>query len=106
MTNSFKIVFLLFAVSLAVLGSAFAGETMKDNMQVTFMESVPSLTATYILEGKLLKIQGSVWLLEDMFGDHHRIQVGSETRVPLNTKHTGDSVHAVVRTNGHARIIQ
>ena len=105
MISSFKIAFVLLTLLLAAMSSASAGGTVKD-VQVHFMEAAPTFTATYTLEGKLLQIEGSVWLLEDLFGDHHRVQISAGTRLPHDPKERGDSVHAIVRTDGHAWIIQ
>ncbi len=105
MTSSFKIAFFLLTLIFTAMGSASAGGTAKE-VQIHFMESSPRFTTTYTLEGKLLKIEGSVWLLEDLFGDHHRIQISADTRLPHDPKERGDSIHAIVRTDGHAWIIQ
>ncbi len=88
----------LFALSVA------AGETPKD-IRGKLTEVMPASTEHYTLKGNLLKIEEGVWLLEDRFGNQHRLQIEAETRLPLLRKQRGDSVHAVINTDGHARII-
>ena len=70
------------------------------------LEATPSSTGINILEGKLLKIEGESWVVEDLSGNQHQIHIGAETKLPQSPKETGDSIQAVVRKDGHASFIQ
>jgi hypothetical protein len=63
-------------------------------------------TGSNILEGKLLKIEGDLWVVKDSSGNQHQIHIGAKTILPQSPKQTGDTIQAVVRKDGHASFIQ
>lgn len=105
MTNFIKIGIFFFVLGFASILSVLAGETMKE-LPGKSMEATPSSTGSNILEGKLLKIEGEFWVVEDLSGNQHQIHIGAETKLPQSPKQTGDSIQAVVRKDGHASFIQ
>jgi hypothetical protein len=105
MTNFIKIGIFFVVLSLFSIFSVLAGETMKE-LPGKSLEATPSSTGINILEGKLLKIEGDFWVVEDLSGNQHQIHIGAETRLPQSPKQSGDSIQAVVRKDGHASFIQ
>ena len=105
MPNFIKIAILFVVLGLVPIFSVLAGETMKE-FPGKSLEATPSSTGINILEGKLLKIDGDFWVVEDLSGNQHQIHIGAETKVPQSPKQTGDSIQAVVRKDGHASFIQ
>jgi len=105
MTNFIKIGILFVVLGLVPIFSVLAGETMKE-LPGKSLEATPSSTGSNILEGKLLKIEGDFWVVEDMSGNQRQIHIGAETKLPQSPKQTGDSIQAVVRKDGHASFIQ
>jgi len=102
--------FIKFGIFFVVLGlvpnfSVLAGETMKE-LPGKSLEATPSSTGINILEGKLLKIDGDFWVVEDLSGNQRQIHIGAKTMLPPSPKQTGDSIQAVVRKDGHASFIQ
>ncbi len=85
--------------------SVLGGEALKE-LPGKALEATTSSTGSHILEGKLLKIEGEFWVLEDLSGDQHRVHIGAETKLPQSPKQPGDSIQAVVRKDGHASLIQ
>ena len=105
MTNFIKIGIFFVVLSLFSIFSVLAGETMKE-LPGKSLEATPSSTGINILEGKLLEIEGEVWVVEDLSGNQHQIHIGAKTKLPQSPKETGDSIQAVVRKDGHATFIQ
>lgn len=105
MTDFIKICILFVVLGLVPIFSVLAGETMKE-FPGKSLEATPSSTGSNILEGKLLKIEGDFWVVEDLSGNQHQIHIGAETMLPQSPKQTGDSIQAVVRKDGHASFIQ
>ena len=105
MTTFIKIAILLVVFGLVPIFSVLAGETMKE-LPGKSLETTPSSGGSNILEGKLLKIEGDFWVVEDLSGNQHQIHIGAETILPQSPKQTGDSIQAVVRKDGHASFIQ
>jgi hypothetical protein len=105
MTNFIKIGILFVVLSLVPIFSVLAGETMKI-LPGKSLEATPSSTGSNILEGKLLKIEGDVWVVKDLSGNQHQIHIGAKTILPQSPKQTGDTIQAVVRKDGHASFIQ
>ncbi len=102
--------FIKFGILYVVLGlvptfSVLAGETIKE-LPGKSVEATPNSTGSNILEGKLLKIEGDFWLVEDLSGNQHQIHIGAKTQLPQSPKQTGDPIQAVVRQDGHASFIQ
>jgi len=102
--------FITIGILYVVLGlvstfSVLAGETMKE-LPGKSLEATTNSTGSNILEGKLLKIEGDFWVVEDSSGNQHRIHIGAETKLPQSPKQTGDPIQAVVRKDGHASFIQ
>ena len=58
------------------------------------------------IDGKLLKIDGDVYVLEDPKGKQRRVHVNKETVMLNGPKERGDSVRAQITQNGHAISIQ
>jgi len=105
MTTFIKIAILFVVLGLVPIFSVLAGETMKE-LPGKSLEATPSSTGSNILEGKLLKIKGDFWVVEDLSGNQHQIHIGAKTILPQSRKQTGDSIQAVVRKDGHASFIQ
>jgi hypothetical protein len=105
MTNFIKIGIFFVVLGLVPIFSVLAGETMKE-LPGKSLQATPSSTGSNILEGKLLKIEGDFWMVEDLSGNQHQIHIGAETQLPQSPKQTGDSIQAVVRKDGHASFIQ
>ena len=105
MTNFIKIGAFFVVFGLVPIFSVLAGETMKE-FPGKSLEATSSSTGSNILEGKLLKIEGDFWVVEDLSGNQHQIHIGAKTILPQSRKQTGDSIQAVVRKDGHASFIQ
>jgi len=105
MMHVMKVSLLLGVLGLVPIFSVLAGETMKE-FPGKSLEAAPSSTGSNILEGKLLKIEGDFWVVEDLSGNQHQIHIGAKTILPQSRKQTGDSIQAVVRKDGHASFIQ
>jgi len=105
MMSAMKIGLFLGVLGLAPTFSVLGGETMKE-ISGNSMETTTSSMASYVLEGKLLAVEGELWALEDMAGHQHRVHIMAETTLPQSPKQPGDSIHAVVNQNGHAQLIQ
>ena len=82
------------------------GEDQTSKIPGSSIDAVSRSTELYRLEGKLLKVEGEFWILEDLFGNQHRIQIGEETKLPTSPKQPRDSIYAVVTKNNHAESIQ
>ena len=105
MLHFFKIFSFAVVLSYMPLFSALGGET--GNMPPgQALQATPSSSGSQILEGKLLKIEGDFWVVEDKANHQHRIHIGSETMLPSPPKQLGDSIQALVKKDGHALLIQ
>lgn len=105
MMHMMKISLLLGVLGLAPMFSVLGGETMKE-LPGNSMETTTSSMKPYVLEGKLLAVEGEFGVMEDMSGNQHRVHIGEDTTLPQSPKQPGDSIHAVVSQNGHAQLIQ
>ncbi len=105
MTYSFHVCVFVVVLIFSPLFPALGGETAKEIPSDT-VEAKPGSNGSYILEGKLLNIDGEFWVVEDLDSNQRRIHIGSDTTVPQLAKQPGDSFQAVVRKNGHAIFIQ
>lgn len=105
MTDFIKIGLFFVAFSLVPISSLLAEETMKE-FPGKALHATPSSTGSNILEGKLVKIVGDFWVVEDLSGNQHQIHIGAKTILPQSSKQAGDSIQAVVRKDGHASFIQ
>ncbi len=105
MTHFTKICMFFVVLSLVPIFSALGGETIKE-LPGKALETTTSSTGSHILEGKLLKIEGDFWVVEDFSGNQHQVHIGAETKLPQSPKQPGDSIQAVVRKDGHASLIQ
>ncbi len=79
MTNFIKIGIFFVVLGLVPIFSVLAGETMKE-LPGKSLQATPSSTGSNILEGKLLKIEGDFWMVEDLSGNQHQIHIGAETQ--------------------------
>ncbi len=105
MTYSIHVFIFVVVFIFSPLFPALGGETVKEIPGNT-VEAKPGSNGSYILEGKLLNIDGEFWVVEDLASKQRRIHIGSDTTVPQSAKQPGDSLQAVVRKNGHAIFIQ
>ncbi len=87
------------------LASGICSETLQ-KIPSGSVEAATESTGSYILEGKLLKIDGEFWIVEDLAGDQHKLHVGPNTTIPQSPKEPGNSIQAVVQQTGHAVFIQ
>ena len=92
-------------LSLLSLFPVLGMETTKER-PIKAPSTTPGSGGSRILEGKLLNIEGDLWMVEDKAGNHHRVHIGPDTMRPQSPKEMGDSIQAVVRKNGHALLIQ
>jgi len=94
-------------VVLSLIPNLYAlGEETTKTLPGNTIEATTASRESYILEGKLLNIEGKYWVVEDMASNQHRIHVGTKTTLPQSPKQAGDSIQAVVRANGLALLIQ
>jgi hypothetical protein len=78
MKNFIKIGLFFVVFGLVPIFSVLAGETMKE-FPGKSLEATSSSTGSNILEGKLLKIEGDFWVVEDLSGNQHQIHIGAKT---------------------------
>jgi len=62
--------------------------------------------AWQMLSGKLTKIEGDFYLVQDFEGDVHRVHVGTDTKRLNGNKKPGDSIRAEITRGYHANSIQ
>lgn len=96
------ILFLVMAVGLVGGGSAFAGGPMGGGK----MDASSASTSLQSIEGKLLKIDGDFYIVEDASGKQARLHVSQDTIIENGPKKVGDMVRAKVTKSGHATTIQ
>ena len=103
----FMITLLMFLLTLgfgALLNSQ-AG-ALGEQMVETDLNTLPSSTAFQTLDGKLLKIDGEYYVIQDLTGREKRLHVSKETVMLSGPKKPGDSVRAEITKSGHAISIQ
>ena len=88
----------------AVLTSQ-AGTPM-DKMTEKNLGTMPSSDTFRTLDGKLLKIDGEYYVIEDYEGREKRLHVSKETLMLNGPKQPGDSVRVEITKTGHAVSIQ
>ncbi len=88
----------IFGVSLAMAGS-------KQGQKSHQMDSKPG-PAFQTIDGKVQKIDGDVYTVEDYNGNQIRLVVGKETKKLRGPKKVGDTVRAEVTRGGFANSIQ
>jgi len=62
--------------------------------------------AYLMVQGKLTKIDGDFYVVEDYEGKEVRIYVSKDTKKMNGPKKPGDSIRAEITTGGHANSIQ
>jgi hypothetical protein len=88
----------IFGVSLAMAGSPQGQKSQQ-------MDSKPG-PAFQTIDGKVQKIDGDVYTVEDYNGNQVRLVVGKETKKLRGPKKVGDTVRAEVTRGGFANSIQ
>lgn len=77
-----------------------------DRKMMKELQTKPGSMAFQTIDGKLLKVEGETYVIEDMNGKEHRLHV-SQTTVMLNgPKRPGDRLRAEVSRSGEAISIQ
>ena len=66
----------------------------------------PSSAPFRTVDGKLLKVDGEFYVLEDPAGKERRIHVNKETVLLNGPKRPGDTIRAEITQSGHAISIQ
>lgn len=97
-------------IFLLTIGVAFvlhsqAGGPM-DKMSERDLGTQESSTAFQTLDGKLLKIDGEYYVIEDHSGNQKRLHVSKDTLLLTGPKQPGDPVRVEITKNGHAISIQ
>lgn len=77
-----------------------------DQMSETDLSTLPGSSAFQTLDGKLLKIDGEYYVVQDFTGKEKRLHVSKETVMLSGPKKPGDSVRAEITKSGHAISIQ
>ena len=70
------------------------------------LKAVPSSETFQTLDGKLLKIDGEFYVVEDFSGKEMRLHVNQDTLLLSGPKQPGDLVRAEITKSGHAISIQ
>ena len=70
------------------------------------LSTTPSSQAFQTVAGKLVKIDGEFFVVEDPEGNQHRLHVNKRTVMLNGSKKPGDSLRAEVTKSGHAISIQ
>ena len=89
-------------VTLTFAGGGPRSETKTDTMSDTQIQTAPSTIAPQRVAGKLLKIDGEFYVVEDMTGKQVRLHVNDETQQMGSPKKPGDTILAEVTKSGHA----
>ncbi len=61
--------------------------------------------AYLMIDGKLSKIDGQIYVIEDYAGKEHRMYVSKETKRLRGDKKPGDTIRAEITKGGHANTI-
>ena len=95
----------LLTIGFGALLNAQAGPAM-DQVSERDLKAVPSSEAFQTLDGKLLKVDGDYYIIEDFTGKEKRLHVSKETMLLNGPKQPGDLVRVEVTKSGHAISIQ
>lgn len=89
-------------------GAFFTVQAGKMGEQITEsdLNILPSSNAFQTLDGKLLKIDGEYYVIQDFTGKEKRLHVSKETVMLSGPKKPGDLVRAEITKSGHAISIQ
>lgn len=96
------ITLLIIAIGIAMMQVAHAGGAKGSSL----IDTTPASTTTQTIDGKLLKIDGDFYVIEDLNGKQARLQVNKETKQLSGQKKPGDSVRAEINRNGQILSIQ
>ncbi len=105
MKTTITILTFLLTLGFGAFLNAQAGK-LGDQMTETDLNTLPSSNAFQTLDGKLLKIDGEFYVIEDFTGKEQRLHVSKETVMLSGPKKPGDSVRAEITKSGHAISIQ
>jgi len=105
MKPTITILAFLLTVGFGALLHSQAG-TPIEQMSETDLKAVPSSDAFQTLDGKLLKIEGEYYVIEDFTGKEKRLHVSKETLLLNGPKQPGDLVRVEITKSGHAISIQ
>lgn len=105
MKSTITLVILLFTLWVGPVLISQAG-TMGDQFSETDLKTLPPSNAFETLDGKLLKIDGEFYVIQDFTGKEKRLHVSEETVMLSGPKKPGDSVRAEITKGGHAISIQ
>ena len=88
------------------LGTTACGDADSSSSPVPKVDR-SSGPAFKMLQGKLTKIEGEYYFLEDYEGREHKLHVGKDTKIlTAQAKKPGDSMRAEVTEGNHANSIQ
>ena len=105
MKATITILTFLLALGFGTFLTVQAGK-MSEQMTETDLNTLPSSQAFQTLDGKLLKIDGEYYVIQDFTGKEKRLHVSKETVMLGGPKKPGDSVRAEITKSGHAISIQ
>ena len=105
MKTTITILTFLLTLGFGALLNSQAGK-LGDQMSEKDLNTLPSSDAFQTLDGKLLKIDGEFYVLEDPKGKQHRVHVNKETILLNGPKELGDTLRVQITPKGHAISIQ
>lgn len=100
-----KIGVVVAAVVATVFGASLAMAAGQQGQKSQPMDSKPG-PAFQTIDGKVQKIDGEVYTVEDYNGNQVRLVVGKDTKKLRGPKKVGDTVRAEVTRGGFANSIQ
>ncbi len=105
MKNTIALLSFLLTIGFGALLHSQAGGPM-DKMSEKTLNTDSKSSAFQTIDGKLLKIDGEFYVLEDSEGKERRVHVNKETLLLNGRKELGDTLRAQITQNGHAISIQ
>ena len=105
MKTTIAILTAVLALGVGALTNTQAGK-LGEQMTETDLNTLPSSNAFQTLAGKLLKIDGEYYVIQDFDGNEKRLHVSKETVMLSGPKKPGDPVRAEITKSGHAISIQ
>ena len=105
MKTTILILTFLLTLGFGALLNSQAGK-LGEQMSETDLNTLPNTNTFQTLDGKLLKIDGEYYVIEDFSGNEMRLHVSKETVMLSGPKKPGDSVRAEITKSGHAISIQ
>lgn len=105
MKNTIALLSFLLTIGFGALLHSQAGEPM-DKMSEKTLNTDSKSSAFQTIDGKLLKIDGEFYVLEDSKGKQRRVHVNKETILLNGRKELGDTLRAQITPKGHAITIQ